>query len=77
MIFRNSNGHLVDINKYDYSNDQIYYEKVMKLQQEFTKYNYSDKKIIIKDLFHDNTRNSAGLNQVNKICKFINVSCNE
>jgi len=37
MIFRNSNGDLVEINKYDYPNDQIYYEKVMKLQEEFTK----------------------------------------
>jgi hypothetical protein len=31
MIFRNSNGHLIEINKYDYPNDEIYYEKVMKL----------------------------------------------
>jgi hypothetical protein len=45
MIFRNSNGNLVEINKYDYPNDQIYYEKVMKLYEEFTKYNHHDKNI--------------------------------
>jgi hypothetical protein len=78
MIFRNSNGHLVEINKYDYPNDQIYYEKVMKLQEEFTKYDYnkiknSDKKLINKDLFHNNTVNISSSNQVNKICKFINI----
>jgi hypothetical protein len=73
MIFRNSNGHLIEINKYDYPNDQIYYEKVMKLQEEFTKCNYIDKKIIIKDLFHDNISNISLSNQVNKICKFIKL----
>jgi len=81
MIFRNSNGDLIEINKYDYSNDQIYYEKVMKLQKEFTKYNHHDrnntknktKNLVIKNIFHDNTNNNSSSNQVNKICKFINI----
>jgi hypothetical protein len=77
MIFRNSNGDLIEINKYDYPNDQIYYEKVMKLQEEFTKCNFNkkngDKKLIIKDLFHDNISNISSSNQLNKICTFINI----
>lgn len=77
MIFRNSNGDLIDINKYDYSNDQIYYEKIMKLQEDFTKYNHHDKNmtknLVIKNIFYDNTNNISGSNQVNKICKFLNI----
>ena len=81
MIFRNSKGELIEINKYDYMNDMIYYEKIMKLQEEFTKCSTNDKNInksntknlIIKDLFHENTNNSFGSQQIGKICKFINI----
>lgn len=69
MIFRNSNGHLVEINKYDYPNDQIYYEKVMKLQEEFTKC----KRLTLKKLLFPNARNVSTSQQVSRICKFINV----
>jgi len=85
MIFRNSNGHLININKYDYPNDKIYYEKVMKLQEEFTKCDYNnknndknnDKKLIIKEIFHDNISHDSGLSQLSKIYKFINIYFNE
>jgi hypothetical protein len=37
MIFRNVNGNLIKINKYDYANDMIYYEKIKNIKKEFTK----------------------------------------
>jgi hypothetical protein len=37
MIVRNINGKLIKINKYDYANDMIYYEKIMNIKKEFTK----------------------------------------
>jgi hypothetical protein len=37
MIIRNKNGELLKINKYDYPNDMIYYEKIMNIKKEFTK----------------------------------------
>jgi len=80
MIFRNSNGELVEINKYDYSNDKIYYEKIMNLQKEFTKYNKNskkdDKKEIVNNLFHNTGSNNSTTDQISKICKFINVDYN-
>ena len=30
MLFRTSEGELVEIKKYDFSNDKIYYEKILK-----------------------------------------------
>jgi hypothetical protein len=37
MIFRNSKGELVILNKYDFKNDEIYYTKIMELYKSFTK----------------------------------------
>jgi len=37
MIVRNVNGELIKMNKYDYANDMIYYEKIMNIKKEFTK----------------------------------------
>ena len=31
MLFRSINGNLIEINKYDYKNDQLYYEKIMEI----------------------------------------------
>ena len=31
MLFRSINGKLIEINKYDYKNDQLYYEKIMEI----------------------------------------------
>ena len=82
MIFRNNSGELVEINKYNYSNDTIYYEKVMKLQEEFTKCikeeknmnKSSNKNSIIKELFSDDIKKPfSGMQQISKICKFINI----
>jgi hypothetical protein len=81
MIFRNSKGELIEINKYDYSNDMIYYEKIMKLQEEFTKCSKEDKTMnksnnknsIVKKLFHETINTNSGTQQISKICKFINI----
>jgi len=81
MIFRNSKGELIEINKYDYPNDQIYYEKVMKLQEEFTKCSkevknlnkLNNKNSIIKEIFHDSIVSPSDTQQISKICKFINI----
>lgn len=37
MIVRAASGDLIKINKYDYANDMIYYEKIMNIKKEFTK----------------------------------------
>lgn len=37
MLFRNINGNLVEINKYDFNNDKAYYQKIMEIKQVFTK----------------------------------------
>ena len=31
MLFRNIQGKLIEINRYDYKNDSIYYTKIMEL----------------------------------------------
>jgi hypothetical protein len=76
MIFRNSKGELIEINKYEYSNDMIYYEKIMNIQKEIAKYNSeiknNSKNSIVKNIFNDNTNLSTS-EQISKICKFINL----
>jgi hypothetical protein len=37
MIFRTINGELIEINKYDFKNDILYYQKIMEMKQKFTK----------------------------------------
>lgn len=32
MLFRNSEGKLVEINRYDYKNDHIYYKKILQVK---------------------------------------------
>jgi len=42
MLIRNMNGELIQINKYDFSCDAIYFEKIMNIQKEFTKSNQNN-----------------------------------
>jgi len=46
MLFRDSNGNLVELNRYDFKTDKLYYQKIMEIKQLFTKsnknQNYSD-----------------------------------
>ncbi len=39
MIFRCVNGELIEINKYDFKNDKLYYQKIMEIKKQFTKIN--------------------------------------
>jgi hypothetical protein len=34
MLFRTNNGDLIEIKKYDYSSDKLYYEKIMEIKRE-------------------------------------------
>ena len=46
MLFRDSNGNLIELNRYDFKNDKLYYQKIIEIKQLFTKLNknqnYSD-----------------------------------
>jgi len=35
MIFRNIQGELFEINRYDFKNDRMYYENIMELKRTF------------------------------------------
>lgn len=37
MIFRTITGELIEINKYDFKNDILYYQKIMEIKQQFAK----------------------------------------
>ena len=37
MLFRTIEGELIEINKYDFKNDKLYYEKIMNIKNSFTK----------------------------------------
>lgn len=37
MIFRDSNGELIEINRYHFKNDKLYYSKIMDIKKQFTK----------------------------------------
>ena len=78
MIFRNISGELVKINKYDYNNDLIFYEKIMNIQKEFTKYkNNTTTQVKSKELFFKKTEKECSFKnnskQLNNISEFINV----
>ena len=37
MLFRDSNGNLIELNKHDFKNDKAYYQKIMEIKKQFTK----------------------------------------
>ena len=37
MIYRTITGELIEINRYDFINDKMYYEKIMKIKEPFVK----------------------------------------
>jgi hypothetical protein len=43
MLFRTANGELVQINRYDFKNDKMYYEKIMEIKKQFINKNKSSK----------------------------------
>jgi len=37
MLFRKINGELIEINRYDFKTDKLYYEKILELKMQFSK----------------------------------------
>lgn len=35
MLFRTINGELIEINRYSFKNDKMYYEKIMEIKKQF------------------------------------------
>ena len=35
MIFRDNNGNLIELNRYDFKNDKLYYKKLMDIYKSF------------------------------------------
>jgi len=45
MLFRTNNGELIEIKKYSFSNDKLYYKKIMEVKETFTKSFMSSSKL--------------------------------
>ena len=43
MLFRTITGELIEINKYDFKNDKLYYAKIMEIKKPFVKLSASAK----------------------------------
>ena len=43
MLFRTVNGELVEINRYSFKNDKMYYEKIMEIKNQIISKNQSSK----------------------------------
>ena len=42
MLFRDINGNLIELNRYDFKNDKLYYQKIMEIKRQFTKSNKNE-----------------------------------
>lgn len=78
MIIRNINGDLIKVNKYDYANDMIYYEKIMNIKKEFTKegeFKSKNSKNSNKtnDFFSQKKINKKVSSSLQSICDFVNI----
>jgi hypothetical protein len=81
MIIRNIHGELIQINKYDYANDKIYYEKIMSIMKDFTKDRLSNNnnnninnQNKVSSFFSPKNNNKTNSNSIQNICNFINVT---
>lgn len=80
MIIRNIHGELIQINKYDYANDKIYYEKIMNIMKDFTKVrltnnnNNNNNQNKVSTFFTPKNNNKSNSNTMQNICNFINVT---
>ena len=43
MLFRTVNGELIEINRYDFKNDKMYYVKIMEIKRQIINKNQSAK----------------------------------
>jgi hypothetical protein len=41
MLFRTNKGELIEINKYDFPNDKLYYNKIMEIKKPIKKISFS------------------------------------
>jgi hypothetical protein len=74
MIMRNINGELIKINKYDYANDMIYYEKIMNIKKEFTKERLCEEVVQKANTFFSPKKTDKKQSlSLHTISKFINV----
>jgi hypothetical protein len=75
MIVRNINGELIKINKYDYANDMIYYEKIMNIKKEFTKERLCEDDVVQKasNFFSPKKIDKKRSSSLHTISNFINV----
>jgi hypothetical protein len=75
MIIRTSNGELLKINKYDYPNDMIYYEKIMNMKKEVTKEHENRKNEITKTstFFLPKKVDKNMSSSMQSICDFVNI----
>ena len=55
MIFRNINGELIEINRFTFKNDKLFFQKIMDLKKPFTKLNDSLQKNTLNIEKNDNT----------------------
>jgi hypothetical protein len=37
MLFRDINGNLIELNRYDFINDKLYYQKIIEIKTKITK----------------------------------------
>jgi len=42
MLFRDVNGNLIELNRYDFKNDKLYYQKIIEIKKQFTKLNKNE-----------------------------------
>ena len=42
MLFRDVNGNLIELNRYEFKNDKLYYQKIMEIKKQFTKSNKNE-----------------------------------
>jgi hypothetical protein len=42
MLFRDNNGNLIELNRYDFKNDKLYYQKILEIKKQFTKSNKNE-----------------------------------
>jgi hypothetical protein len=45
MLFRTNNGELIEIKRYNYTNDKLYYTKIMEVKQTLSKSLISSSKL--------------------------------
>jgi hypothetical protein len=74
MIIRDINGKIINLNKYDYANDMIYYEKIMNIKKEFTKANYIENKNICNNTFFSQKVQENISSSLQNIYNFINIT---